>query len=170
MANSTLTNESVYQVLKDKFGESVGEMQEPFGMLTIEVKANDAHDIVAFLKDEQSLLINYLTNVGVVHYPEQEGREIAVVYHLHSLINNFRIRIKAFISINKPEIASLTDLFVGANWMERESYDFFGVDFKGHPELTRILNDDSMDYFPLRKEYQLEDATREDKDNRFFGR
>jgi NADH-quinone oxidoreductase subunit C len=54
--------------------------------------------------------------------------------------------------------------------MERESYDFFGVIFNNHPDLRRILNEDSMDYFPLRKEYALEDGTREDKDDRFFGR
>jgi NADH-quinone oxidoreductase subunit C len=54
--------------------------------------------------------------------------------------------------------------------MERETFDFYGVLFEGHPNLTRILNEDSMDYFPMRKEFQLEDATREDKDDRFFGR
>ncbi|MCX8487229.1 MAG: NADH-quinone oxidoreductase subunit C [Crocinitomicaceae bacterium] len=60
--------------------------------------------------------------------------------------------------------------FPGANWMERESYDFFGVEFIGHPDMRRILNEDSMDYFPMRKEYALEDDTREDKDDRYFGR
>jgi NADH-quinone oxidoreductase subunit C len=105
-----------------------------------------------------------------VHYPDFKGREFAVVYHLHSLVNNFRIRLKAFISIDNPEIESVVDLYAGANWMERETFDFYGVLFKGHPDLRRILNEDSMDYFPLRKEYHLEDATREDKDDRFFGR
>jgi len=61
-------------------------------------------------------------------------------------------------------------LFVGANWMERETFDFYGVNFKGHPNMKRILNEDSMDYHPMRKEYQLEDATREDKDDTYFGR
>jgi NADH-quinone oxidoreductase subunit C len=78
--------------------------------------------------------------------------------------------LKAFIPIAEPTIASITDIYVGANWQERETYDFFGVQFTGHPNLTRILNEDSMDYFPLRKEYHLEDATREDKDDRYFGR
>ena len=61
-------------------------------------------------------------------------------------------------------------MHAGSNWMERETFDFYGVLFEGHPNLTRILNEDSMDYFPMRKEFQLEDATREDKDDRFFGR
>jgi NADH:ubiquinone oxidoreductase subunit C len=68
------------------------------------------------------------------------------------------------------QIATITDLFAGANWMERETYDFYGIEFTGHPDLRRILNMDDMDYFPMRKEYVLEDGTREDKDDRFFGR
>jgi len=61
-------------------------------------------------------------------------------------------------------------LFVGANWQERETYDFFGIKFKGHPQLKRILNMDEMSVFPLRKEYTMEDMHRTDKDDRFFGR
>src|SRR5574343_21256 len=68
-----------------------------------------------------------------------------------------RIRVKTFFDINKPEIPTATDLWLGANWMERETYDFFGVRFKGHPNLKRILNVDEMDIFPLRKEFPMED-------------
>ena len=77
---------------------------------------------------------------------------------------------KAFLPLSNPSIDSITDLYPCANWMERETYDFYGITFANHPDLRRILNEDSMDYFPLRKEYALEDATREDKDDRFFGR
>ena len=83
---------------------------------------------------------------------------------------NYRIRVKTFMDINKPEIPTATDLWLGANWMERETYDFFGVKFLGHPNLKRILNVDEMDIFPLRKEYPLEDQTRDDKDDTMFGR
>ena len=69
-----------------------------------------------------------------------------------------------------PEIPTVTDLWLGANWMERETFDFYGVKFIGHPNLKRILNMDEMDYHPLRKEYPLEDQTRDDKDDRMFGR
>jgi NADH-quinone oxidoreductase subunit C len=78
--------------------------------------------------------------------------------------------LKVFLSKDNLEIDSLTSIYAGANWMERETYDFYGIAFKGHPNMSRILNEDSMDYFPMRKEYHLEDATREDKDDRFFGR
>jgi NADH-quinone oxidoreductase subunit C len=102
--------------------------------------------------------------------PEQSGREIGVVYHLHNLMENYRLRVKAWMPAADPQISTVTDIWAGANWMERETYDFFGILFKGHPNLKRILNVDHMDVFPLRKEFPLEDTTRTDKDDRFFGR
>lgn len=167
---SKLENNSVLELLKGKFGEQIKSSEEPFDMLTIEVSPESVHGVISWLKNEPSLAISFLTNLGAVHYPDNKGRELAIVYHLHSLTNNFRIRIKAFLPIENPEISSLTDLYLGANWMERETFDFYGVIFIGHPNLKRILNEDSMDYYPMRKEYHLEDATREDKDDRFFGR
>ena len=64
----------------------------------------------------------------------------------------------------------MTSLYASANWMERETYDFYGIIFDGHPDLRRILNMDEMEYFPLRKEYPLQDATRTDKEDKYFGR
>ena len=125
--------------------------------------------MLAFLKNDEDLKFGYLTDITAVHYPEQTNA-LCVVYHLHSLQNNVRVRIKVSIPVSNPTIPTATTLWEGANWMERETYDFFGVIFEGHPNLVRILNEDSMDYFPMRKEYHLEDATREDKDDRYFGR
>jgi NADH-quinone oxidoreductase subunit C len=105
-----------------------------------------------------------------VNYPDQPGRELAVVYHLHNLQENIRIRFKVFTSITEPDIYTASKLFSAANWMERETFDFYGVNFVGHPNLKRILNVDEMDYFPMRKEYPLEDQTRVDKDDEMFGR
>ncbi|MCE2744078.1 MAG: NADH-quinone oxidoreductase subunit C [Fluviicola sp.] len=170
MANSTLSNETVYSKLKEKFGEAISESQEPFDLLTVEVSLAEIHNVIEWLKNEPSLQINYLTLIGGIHYPENTGRELGVTYHLHSLIHNFRIRLKTFLSIENPTIPTITDLYVGANWMERETFDFYGVIFSGHPNLIRVLNEESMDYFPMRKEFRLEDGTREDKDDRFFGR
>ena len=93
-----------------------------------------------------------------------------MVYHLHNLKENVRLRFKVFSAIQQPDVYTATGLFASANWMERETYDFFGVNFVGHPNLKRILNVDEMDYFPLRKEYPLEDQTRIDKDDEMFGR
>lgn len=165
-----LTNEYVIELLTKEFGDAILSSESPYGLLTMEIAQEKIHAVIEWLKKHDELAVSYLTNVGAVHYPDNKDREIAVVYHLHSLVNNFRIRLKVFLSVANPEITSIVDLYVGANWMERETYDFFGVQFTGHPNLVRILNEDSMDYFPMRKEYHLEDATREDKDDRFFGR
>ena len=134
------------------------------------MQPSQMHAVITWLKQEESLDISFLTNIGGVHYPDQAEREFAIVYHLQSMINNFRIRLKAYVPLQNPEIDSIVDIYAGANWMERETFDFYGILFKGHPNLIRILNEDSMDYHPMRKEYHLEDATREDKDDRFFGR
>lgn len=111
----------------------------------------------------------FLTDLCGVQYPESE-KPFGVVYHLHNMVKNQRIRIKSFTNSDNPVFPSVTGIFSAANWMERETYDFFGIQFDGHPNLTRILNVEDMDYFPLRKEYPLEDATREDKDDTMFGR
>ena len=99
-----------------------------------------------------------------------DEKHLGVIYHLHNMPKNNRIRLKTFMPIEKPEVHTATDLWPAANWMERETYDFFGIKFKGHPNLKRILNMDEMDIFPMRKEYPLEDQERTDKDNSMFGR
>lgn len=167
---SKLTNEQVLAKISAQFGSAILSSEEPYGLLTIEVETSKIHELIEWLKNDTEFQINFLTLLGGIHFPDQTGREIGVTYHLHSLIHNFRIRLKIFLSIENPEIQSIVDIYDGANWQERETFDFYGVKFLGHPNLTRILNEDSMDYFPMRKEYQLEDATREDKDDRFFGR
>jgi NADH-quinone oxidoreductase subunit C len=167
---SNLTNEAVAEKLKAQFGEAILTVDTPYDFLTVEVSSEKVHEIIDWLKKESSLNISFLTNLGGVHYPDNAGREFAIVYHLQSMSNNFRLRLKTYVSAENPEVASITDIYAGANWMERETFDFFGIKFAGHPNLVRILNEDSMDYFPMRKEYHLEDATREDKDDRFFGR
>ena len=126
--------------------------------------------LLNFLYDDEELKFRFLTDLQAVHYPDDKGRELAVVYHLHNLVDNVRIRFKVFTDINTPDVYTATGLFSGANWMERETYDFFGVNFVGHPNLKRILNVDEMDYFPMRKEFPLEDQTRIDKDDEMFGR
>lgn len=167
---SNLTNEAVLARLQDKFGGAISNHEEPYGFLTIEIVADKAHELISWLKTDEVLKMSFLTLIGATHFPNDKGREICVNYHLHSFVNNVRLRVRAFLPIENPAIQSVTDIYVGADWQERETYDFFGVIFEGHPNLTRILNEDDMDYFPMRKEYHLEDATREDKDDRFFGR
>lgn len=165
-----ISNEYIQQKLTEKFGDQVFNFEETYGMLSFEAPKDLNLKVMQYLYDEPSLGFQFLTDLCAVNYPDDAGRELAVVYHLHNLVENTRIRFKVFTSIATPDVFTATQLFSSANWMERETYDFFGVNFVGHPNLKRILNVDEMDYFPLRKEYPLEDQTRIDKDDEMFGR
>lgn len=165
-----LTKEYIKQRLEEKFGEQVMQFESPYGMLTFETLKENNLKVLQFLYDEPELGFQFLTDITAVHYPDQEGRELAVVYHLHNLAQNVRIRFKIFVPISQPDVFTATSLYSSANWMERETYDFYGINFVGHPNLKRILNVDEMDYFPMRKEFPLEDQTRADKDDDMFGR
>ncbi|WP_423147550.1 NADH-quinone oxidoreductase subunit C [Rubrolithibacter danxiaensis] len=164
-----ISNQAVLQKLNLRFGDKISVPQEPYGLLTFETTKDTIIDVLTFLKEDPELRFNYLTDITGVHYPEQE-LPIGVIYHLHSLTNNVRVRIKVFLEDKRPVIPTVTRLWNGANWMERETYDFFGVVFEGHPDLRRILNLDEMTAFPMRKEFPLEDPNRADKKDFFFGR
>ena len=169
-SNMAINNETIQQRLTEKFGDAVFHFEESYGMLSFEAAKENNLKVLQFLFDDAQLNFKFLTDLCAVNYPDQAGRELAVVYHLHNLTENVRIRFKVFTSINEPDIFTASKLFSGANWMERETFDFYGVNFVGHPNLKRILNVDEMDYFPLRKEFPLEDQTRRDKDDEMFGR
>lgn len=132
------------------------------------ISKDKIHDVLKFLKEDEALNFHFLTDLTGMQTPDE--KQLGVIYHLHNMPKNYRIRVKTFMDINKPEIPTATNIWLSANWMERETYDFFGVKFLGHPNLKRILNVDEMDIFPLRKEYPLEDQTRDDKDDTMFGR
>lgn len=165
-----LTNEIIRHKLTEKFEDQLTGWSEPYGMLTFTSDKNLNLKVLQYLFDEPSLGFQFLTDLCAVHYPDNGGKELAVVYHLHNLRQNVRIRYKIFTDIKKPDVFSAYALYSAANWMERETYDFFGVNFVGHPNLKRILNIEEMEYFPLRKEYPLEDQKRTDKDDEMFGR
>ena len=161
----------IEQKLTDKFGDKVTGFVQMKDILSFEVSADSVNDTMRFLKEDGVLRFNFLTDVCGVHYPDNDKeRQFAVVYHMHNWMDNVRIRFKAFLDGDAPEVDSVTNLFLGANWQERETYDFYGIIFKGHPQLKRILNMDEMVSFPMRKEFPMEDGGRTDKDDRFFGR
>ncbi|MFN4952125.1 MAG: NADH-quinone oxidoreductase subunit C [Flavobacteriales bacterium] len=165
-----MTNNTLLDALQVQLGSKIITSEVLYDTLVIEISPSEAFDVVELLKNDATLSFNFLTLIGAVHYPEEKGRELCVVYHLHSWKNAIRLRIKSYLSQENPSIKSLTPLFDGANWQERETFDFFGIQFEGHPNMARILNMEEMDYHPMLKQYHLEDGTREDKDDRFFGR
>jgi len=165
-----IPNHEILDYLLKKFPSEISSSEELYGMLTVHTNKVAVLAILKDLYEHEDYRFRFLTTLCAVHYPERKGEELVIMYQLHSLETNTRIRFKAPIDISNPVIATASELFACANWMERETYDFFGVIFSGHPNLVRILNEDSMDYFPLRKEYTLEDPNRRDKVDKMFGR
>ena len=161
-------NQLVVKKLIDNYGGSIDHHEIMADMLCVTVKKEVIQEVLLLLHEDNELQYNFLTTLCGMHYPEKE--QLGVVYHLHSFVNNHRIQIKTATAISDPRISTATSIWPSANWMERETYDFFGILFEGHPNLKRILNVDDMTDFPLRKEFPLEDQTREDKDDSMFGR
>ena len=132
-------------------GEAVAGWQVAFDELTVTVAANDIVPFVRFLRDDPRLAFINLTDVCGVDWPEREKR-FDVVYHFLSPRQNLRIRVKVMTDEGTP-VPSITPVFPGADWFEREAYDFYGILFTGHPDLRRILTDYGFEGHPLRKDF-----------------
>ena len=164
----TTTQEPILGIIREKFESDILSVDTQYDFLTIHFKKENIISLIRYLYDHPIGKFQYLTTLCGIHYPEL--KQIAVMYQLHSLVNNWRVRIRIYLPEDNAVTPTLTTVFSAANWMERETYDFFGVKFTGHPDLRRILNVEEMIIFPLRKEYPLEDQTREDKKDFMFGR
>lgn len=162
-------------LIQEKIVQKFANKASNFGMqkdiFSFEITSDSIREVILFLKEEEDTNFHFLTDLCGVHYPDNSiDQQFCVVYHLHNWIENTRIRIKTYLNGAHPEVASISDIFLSSNWMERETYDFYGINFIGHPQLKRILNMDEMVSFPMRKEFPMEDNGRTDKDDRFFGR
>lgn len=138
--------------IMEKFKDAIIDTHSNFGDETVIVKRENLLELCKFLKDE--LEFEFLMDVTAVDYPQRKPR-FEVVYHFYSFKNNYRLRVKAGVPEEDPTIDSLMPLWIGANWFEREVYDMFGIKFKGHPDLRRILMYDEFQGHPLRKDYPL---------------
>lgn len=162
--------DSVNNRLNEKFPGDVYAAEMLYDYPVFTVNRDKILDIIRFLYDDKEMSFQFLTTLCGLHFPDNKGKELGVMYQLHNLPQNKRIRLKAFFSEKDPSISTITSVFKAANWQERETYDFFGIEFKGHPNLKRIVNMDELVGWPLRKEFPLEDPTREDKNDAMFGR
>jgi NADH-quinone oxidoreductase subunit C len=122
------------------------------GELTLEIAPEKVVAVCRFLKDELKF-VRLSTIAGVDRYPGEPRFE--VVYHLHSLERNERLRVKCRLPGRDPEIDSVTGVWRGAGWYERETFDLFGVRFRNHPDLRRIMMPDDWEGYPLRKDYNI---------------
>lgn len=156
----------VVDALTAAFGVNILGQERITDMMVVTVKKAATHDVLKLCKEQ--LGFNFLTTMCGMHYSEREA--LGLVFHLHNMRGGHRIRIKTETPIKDPVFPTFTDLWDTANWMEREAFDFYGIEFKGHPNLKRILNMEDFPAFPLRKDYPLEDPTREDKNDSMFGR
>jgi NADH-quinone oxidoreductase subunit C len=145
----------VLEFLKQKFGDDVYETHSQFGDDTAVVNPARWLEVARFLRDDPRCAMSMFVDITAVDYPDRDPR-FEVVCHLRSLEKGHRIRIKARVGDAEgegAEIDSVVSLWKGANWFERETYDMFGVVFRGHPDLRRILMYPEFKGYPLRKDY-----------------
>lgn len=143
------------QELKAKFDGAILEALEFLGQVSIRVAADRIVEVCRFLRDDDDASFNYLSDLTCAHYPMQAAQPLEVVYNLYSISRNERVRLKVGLA-EGSSVDSVTDVWPTANWMEREVYDLFGVTFRNHPDLRRILLPFDWEGHPLRKDYPLE--------------
>lgn len=142
------------QSLSDHLVAKLGEKVCPeiaFGELTVVVTLGDLLPVLAFLKSDQTCRFNTLVDITAVDHPERAPR-FDVVYHLLSMYTNARLRVKVGVA-ETDMVPSLVNIHPSANWLERETFDLFGILFSGHPDLRRILTDYGFRGHPLRKDF-----------------
>ncbi|HID64376.1 MAG TPA: NADH dehydrogenase (quinone) subunit D [Anaerolineae bacterium] len=143
--------------LKARFPEAVLEEKEFRGETTVELRADDLVEVCRFLRDDSELKYEMLTHVTGVDYSAMGlNPRFATVYELYSLEHRRRLRLKVPLASNPPAVPSVTPIWPGANWHERETYDLMGIVFEGHPDLRRIMMPDDWQGHPLRKDYPIE--------------
>jgi len=155
VTGAAVENPSV-AALRARFGAAVGRSTVTCGATIVHLDRDRAHELLAWLRDAPDERYDYLVDVTAVEYRDRE-RPLEVVYQLRSLARNAQLRAKIDLPAGgELEVDSVVDLWNGANWLEREVYDMFGVRFRGHPDLRRILMWETYaEGHPLRKGFPL---------------
>ena len=148
-----MENKEIIEALNQKFPEKIGEVSAQFGDDIILIDKGALLDIMTFLKQE-SYDFGMLLDLTCVDFQGESDR-FEMVYHLYSVTNNLRLRIKTRVNESDLNVDSLTGIWKNANWLEREIYDMFGLHFNGHPDLRRLFMYDGFEGHPLRKDYPL---------------
>jgi NADH-quinone oxidoreductase subunit C len=148
-----MTLDEVSQKLQARFPGAVLEKLDTKPDPSLKVDPKQIHDLLKYLRDE--LEFQTLHNLDGTDYPKQNA--IAVTYHVHSYTHKVIVPLKAYLPREAPTIRSVTDLWKGANWMERETWDLLGVTFEGHPDPRRVLLPEDWQGHPLRKDYKVPD-------------
>lgn len=138
--------------IKARFGGEILSAQMERDEETFTIERDRAYDFFRALRDEPDFEFNFLTDLTAVDWLERKPR-FDVVYQLNSLTRGHRIRVKIAVDGPEPWVPSVVGVWGAADWLERECFDMFGIVFKGHPDLRRILMYDSFEGYPLRKDY-----------------
>ena len=146
----------IINTIKDNFPEQILWITLFRGDCSITIKRDKAKQILKFLKENETLNFDYLIDVTAVDYKDIRQPRFNVVYHLMSVKHRHRIRIKVEVPEEDCWIETVSDLWATANWHERECFDMFGIQFKGHPDLRRILLPEDWEGYPLRKDYPVQ--------------
>lgn len=144
--------------MQGRFAEAIIKEDDFREEQTFYVKPESVFEICQALSEESQLDVRFLADITCVDWlglPEEDEGRFEVIYNLYSLKNKHRFFLKTRVPAEKPEIQSLTAIWRGADWMEREAFDLFGVIFTGHPDLTKILTPDDLEGHPLRKDFPL---------------
>ncbi|MGI8525068.1 MAG: NADH-quinone oxidoreductase subunit C [Pseudolabrys sp.] len=147
------TLERLGQTIKNALGGAVSGYAVSRGELTVTIEAADIVKVARFLRDDPACLFSNIIDITAIDWPGREKR-FEVVYHFLSPRVNQRVRLKAELGETEP-IASLIEVYRGADWFERETFDLYGVLFTGHPDMRRILTDYGFEGHPLRKDFPL---------------
>lgn len=147
-------NDLIIQKLKEQFSHNIEATNEFRGDLTVQVRKSSLLKVGEFLKDDPDLAFDLIVDLLGVDMYRPEGR-FEVVYNLYSLKNNKYLRLKIVVEEDDCIAPSVTSIWSGADWHERETYDMFGIKFTGHPDLRRMYMPEEYQYFPLRKDFPL---------------
>jgi NADH-quinone oxidoreductase subunit C len=141
--------------LRERFAEAISDVREALGEVTCYVDASYIVEVCRFLRDDPRFDFNMLADQTAVDLGIDQDPRFEVVYNLNSLTKCHRLRLKAVLPADEPTIASVTPVWKTANWLERETFDMFGIVFEGHPDLRRILMPEEFQWHPLRKDYPV---------------
>lgn len=144
-----------FDVVADGIDGLVDKVVIHRGEITFHIARENLLEAAEKLRNEPDLRFEFCSSVSGVHYPDDKGRELHAVYHLLSMTWNRRIRLEVSCPDEDPHVPSLVALYPTADWHERETWDFFGIEFDGHPSLTRIQMPDDWPGHPQRKDYPL---------------
>lgn len=150
-----ITGDALIDRIRERFGDSITEAVATLGQQIIRVKKSSLVDLCNYLHDDDEALFDMCTDLTATHWPDRAGQEFEVVILLYSVPKNRRLRVKTSLADGEA-CPSVTHIWSGANWMEREAFDMFGIRFEGHPDLRRILLPEDWPGYPLRKEYPIE--------------